>query len=86
MAKFGSAMELYNKVKSHEYKLKHHVKEMYVLAHVEIVRLARELKAMRTFLDVNVPDAEPSMFELGKAFSTMGFPIGDRAIGKLTGI
>ena len=86
VAKCGSAIELYNSVKSKKYRLKHHVKEMYVIAHLEIVRLARELKAMRTFLDVSVPDAEPSMFELGKAFSTMGFPLGDMTIAKLTGM
>ena len=86
VAKFGSAMELYNNVKAHKYKLKHHVKEMYVLAHLEIVRLARELKAMRTFLDVSLPDVDPSWIDLDGKFRELGFPMGDDAITELTGI
>ena len=68
--------ELYRKVKEHKYKLRHHVKEMYVLAHWDIVELALKLKAIRTFVDVDLFNPKPSWTELDKGFKDFGFPMG----------
>ncbi|MBR4316830.1 MAG: hypothetical protein IKP65_07720 [Alphaproteobacteria bacterium] len=82
--KFKDVKELYDKVKSHQYKLKHHQKEMYILAHLDIVNLAKQLKAMRTFLDVPMMNANPSWIELDKAFKDMGFPVSSWTVENLT--
>lgn len=65
--------ELYKKVKSHDYKLKHHIKEMYVLAHKEIVDLALKLKAIRTFLDLELYEVTPCWVDMDKQFKDFGF-------------
>ena len=75
---------LYAKVKEHKYKLSHHVKEMYVLAHQEIVDLALQLKAIRTFLEIELYDVSPSWFSLDKKFKDFGFTVGNRIIEEMT--
>lgn len=64
--------QLYADVKAHKYKLKHHIKEMYVLAHKDIVDVALKLKAIRTFLDLDLYDVTPSWVEMDKAFKDFG--------------
>jgi 5'-3' exonuclease len=82
----GSAKNLYDKVKSKEYKLKEYKKEMTVIAHEEIVDLAKQLKRIRTFLDLPLPELNASWFELDKCFKNMGFPIPNSTIEDLTDI
>ena len=78
--------ELYKRVKSHSYRLGHHVKEMYVLAHMEIFELARKLKAIRTFLEVELPERNPSWFELNRELQNLSIPIGKAKMEHLTEI
>lgn len=82
--KCGSIKQLYDKVKAKEYKLKEYKKEMYVLAHEEIVDLAKQLKKIRTFIDLQLPEIKPSWIELDKCFKDMGFPIPNSTIEDLT--
>jgi 5'-3' exonuclease len=82
----GSINNLYNKVKSKEYKLKDYKKEMIVIAHEEIVYLAKQLKQIRTFLDLPLPELNVSWIELDKCFKNMGFPIPNSTIEDLTDI
>ena len=77
-------MKLYNKVKNHEYKLKHHKKEMYVLAHKEIVDLAKILKKIRTFLSLEIEETSPSWIELDKYFKNICVPISSYYLELLT--
>lgn len=84
--KCGSIKNLYDKVKSKEYKLKEFKKEMYVIAHEEIVDLAKKLKQIRTFLNLPLPELNPSWIELDKCFKNMGFPIPNSTIEDLTDI
>ena len=67
---------LNDKVKSKSYRLSHHRKELNVLAHKEIVDLAKRLKAMRTFLPVEIPETNPSWTDFDKTFRMMGIPLG----------
>lgn len=82
--KFGIAKDLYKAVKAKEYKLKHHVKEMYVLAHSDIVEISFQLKKIRTWLDVSVPAVNPSLMELDAFFNKMNFIMGSNDTGLLT--
>jgi DNA polymerase-1 len=84
ITKCGSAKKLYDKVKAKEYKLKEYKKEMMVLAHEEIVHLAKQLKKIRTFLDLPLISPTPSWIELDKCFKDMGFPIPNSTIEDLT--
>ena len=84
ITKCGNVKNLYDKVKSKEYKLKEYKKEMSVLAHEEIVDLAKKLKKIRTFLDLPLPEIKPSWIELDKCFKNMGFPIPNSTIEDLT--
>lgn len=82
--KCGNDIKLLNqKVKDKSYRLSHHRKELNVLAHKEIVDLARRLKAIRTFLPVEIPVANPSWTEFDKAFRTMGIPLGNGIVDTL---
>ena len=76
--------KLYTKVKEKSYKLSHHKKELSVLAHKEIVDLAKKLKAIRTFLPVEIPDTSPSWTDFDKTFRTMGTPLGKSVTELLT--
>lgn len=86
IVKCGNSKNLYAKVKAHDYKLKTYVKEMYVIAHEDIVHIAKQLKQIRTFLDISIPEIHPSWIELDKAFKNMGFPIPNSTIEDLTDI
>lgn len=82
--KFGNAKNLYKAVKAHEYKLKHHVKEMYVLAHEDVVDVAKQLKQMRNWLNISIPEINPDWEELNKRFAEMSFHIGTHDLDVLT--
>jgi len=81
---FGSAKALYDAVKAHEYKLKHHTKEMYVLAHKEIVGVAKQLKQMRTWLDIPLPELNVDFTKLDNEFRRMQFVMGTKDLDLLT--
>lgn len=81
---FGNAMDLYKAVKAKEYKLKHHVKEMYVLAHEEIVILAKQLKQIRTWLNLEFPEQRPSLMELTNTFNNLNFMMSSKDVNLLT--
>ena len=83
LANFDSPIHLYNAVKAKEYKLKHHVKEMYVLAHEEIVLLAKKLKQIRTWLNLSLPKANARWTELTNIFNDLNFALGSRDINVL---
>lgn len=78
--------ELYSRVKSHKYTLSHHVKEMYVLAHMDIVELAKKLKAIRTFLDVSIPEYSQSWFDLNRELQNLSIRLGKTRMDFLTEI
>lgn len=80
----GGEKELYDKVKSHEYKLKHHVKEMYAVSHKEVVLLARRLKAIRTFLDIELPKNTADWVALDQTFKKIGIPASTKMLDALT--
>lgn len=82
--KCGSAKGLYDKVKDKQYKLKEYKKELSVIAHEDIVNLAKQLKKIRTFLDLPLPELNPSWTDLDKKFKDMGFPIPNSTIEDLT--
>lgn len=84
VAEKGNAKSLYNEVKAHTYKLKHHVKEMYVLAHEEIVEVAKQLKQMRNWLNVPLTGANPDWDGLNKRFAEMSFHISTNDLDALT--
>ena len=83
--KCGNDVKLLNqKVKDKSYKLKHHRKELSVLASKEIVDLAKRLKAMRTFLPVEIPPTSPSWTDFDRTFRAMGVPLGRGVTDTLT--
>ena len=75
---------LYSEFKNKSYKLNHHKKELLILAHSEIVELAKKLKTIRTFLDVEIPKPTPSWMKLNMDFRAMGLPLGDMVTELLT--
>ena len=75
---------LSQKVKDKSYRLTHHRKELSVLASKEIVDLAKRLKAMRTFLPVEIPPTSPSWTDFDRTFRTMGVPLGRGVTDTLT--
>ena len=75
---------LYSEFKNKSYKLNHHKKELLILAHGEIVELAKKLKTIRTFLDVEIPKPTPSWMKLNMDFRAMGLPLGDMVTELLT--
>lgn len=76
--------QLYEKVKDKSYKLNHHKKELSVLASLDIVELAKRLKTIRTFLDVEITETKPSWMKLDSTFRSMGIPLGDSVTDVLT--
>ena len=83
--KFGNDVKaLYDHFKDKSYKLNHHKKELAVLAHREVVDLAKRLKTIRTFLPVELPTPTPSWTDLDKAFRTEGVPLGKMTTEALT--
>ena len=83
--KCGNDVKLLSqKVKDKSYRLTHHRKELSVLASKEIVDLAKRLKAMRTFLPVEIPPTSPSWTDFDRTFRTMGVPLGRGVTDTLT--
>ena len=76
--------ELYARVKDKSYRLGHHKMELSVLAHKEIVDLAKKLKTIRTFLPVEFAPTSTNWTELDKTFRTMGVPLGKMTTEALT--
>ena len=74
----GDVKALYLAVKNKEYKLKHHKKELNVIAHKEIVKIAKQLKQIRTWLDIPLPSPDSRIYELSNAFSEMSFQMGSK--------
>lgn len=81
---FGDVKTLYKEVKAHTYKLKHHVKEMYVLAHKDVVEVAKQLKQMRNWLNVPLAPATPDWNALNNRFAEMSFHISTNDLDVLT--
>ena len=81
----NDAKVLLAKVKDKSYKLSHHKKELSVLASLEVVELAKKLKTIRTFLDVEMTEPDPSWTKLDMTFKTMGLPLGNTVTELLCG-
>lgn len=74
----GNIMALYLAVKNKDYKLKHHKKELSVLAYKDIVKVAKQLKQIRTWLGFPLPTSDSRIYELSNAFSDMSFQMGSK--------
>ena len=74
----GDVKALYFAVKNKEYKLKHHKKELSVLAYKDVVKVAKQLKQIRTWLGFPLPTPDSRVYELSNAFSDMSFQMGSK--------
>lgn len=74
----GNVMALYLAVKNKDYKLKHHKKELSVLAYKDVVKVAKQLKQIRTWLGFPLPTSDSRIYELSNAFSDMSFQMGSK--------
>lgn len=74
----GDVKALYEAVKNKEYKLKHHKKELSVLAYKDVVKVAKQLKQIRTWLNFPMPQPDSRIYELTTAFSDMSFQMGSK--------
>lgn len=74
----GDVKALYLAVKNKEYKLKHHKKELSVLAYKDVVKVAKQLKQIRTWLGFPLPTPDSRVYELSNAFSDMSFQMGSK--------
>lgn len=74
----GDIKALYKAVKEKEYKLKHHKKELSVLAYKDVVKVAKQLKQIRTWLNFPMPTPDSRIYELTIAFSDMSFQMGSK--------
>lgn len=79
----NDAMALYKAVKDKTYKLKQFKKELSVLAYKEIVEIAKQLKQIRTWLDIPFPQGNAHFSDLTNAFSDMSFQMGTRDLDLL---
>ena len=79
----NDVVALYNAVKSKQYKMRSYVKELNVLAHERIVEVAKKLKQMRTWLNVELPEATPDWLKLKETCSLNNLSISDNDISIL---
>ncbi len=85
LKKFNNdAMALHSAIKSKQYKMKTHIKEASVLAYENVVLIARQLKQMRTWLDVKLPEVNPDWVALNNWCITNGVPIKKDDLSLLT--
>ena len=58
--------------------MKHHKKELSVLAYKDVVKVAKQLKQIRTWLNFPLPQPDSRIYELTAAFSDMSFQMGSK--------
>lgn len=80
----GDALALCNAVKEKTYKLKTYQREAIVVAYKKVVLVARQLKQMRTWLPVSLPETTPDWGALKAWCSDNAIPMREEDLAILT--
>ena len=80
----GDALALCKAVKAKEYKLRTYSREAIVVAYEKVVLVARQLKQMRTWLPVSLPQTTPNYVALKTWCADNGVPMREDDLATLT--